>query len=339
MSACFALPRCVLACCGALAALFVAAHRPARAETVYVTSFTTGEIISYDTANPAGTKTVLSGSGSLTKPSALAFGPDGNLYVGESGNPPTVAPRIAKFDLGTSTLSTVVALGEISVFPGSLVFKGNDLLVGRNPFFGNTGPIVKVTDATGNIVSVGDYTSGGSLASSPGLALAADGSLYVSDQTYNFVTRLATGPVKRFDAAGAYVGEVIASGSSGLSGPTGLVISGSTLYTASIMAGTVLQTNLGTDGTLPFANSGSPFSVGALARLADGSLLAGSPSGSGDIYRFGTDGTLLDTYASGLGQIGGIAVAPVPEPSTIALAVAGGIAMVARLRRRSRLRA
>jgi sugar lactone lactonase YvrE len=223
------------------------------------------------------------------------------------------------------------------VVPGSLVFKGNDLLVGRNPFFSNNGPIVKVTDATGNVVSVSDYTSGGSLASSPGLALAADGSLYVSDQTYNFVSRVATGPVKRFDAAGAYVGEVIASGSSGLLGPTGLVISGSTLYTASIMAGTVLQTNLGTDFTQPFANAGSAFSVGALALLADGSLLAGSPSGSGAIYRFGTDGTLLDTYASGLGQIGGITVAPVPEPSTIALAVAGGIAVVARLRRRSRL--
>jgi len=104
------------------------------------------------------------------------------------------------------------------------------------------------------------------------------------------------------------------------------------------MAGTILQTNLGTDVTQPFANAGSAFSVGALARLADGSLLAGSPSGSGDIYRFGTDGTLLGTYASGLGQFGGITVAPVPEPSTIALAIAGGIAVVARLRRRSRPR-
>jgi sugar lactone lactonase YvrE len=339
MPACFALPRSVVACCGALAVLFVAAHRPARAETVYVTSFTTGEIIRYDSANPAGTKTVLSGSGSLTQPAALAFGPDGNLYVGECGDGATIAPRIAKFDLGTSTLSTVVAFGAFDVFPGSFAFKGNDLLVGRNPFFGNTGPIVKVTDATGNIVSVGDYTSGGDLASSPGLALAADGSLYVSDQTYNFQTGIAIGPVKRFDAAGAYVGEVIASGSSGLSGPTGLVISGSTLYTASVMAGTVLQTNLGTDFTQPFANAGSSFSVGALARLADGSLLAGNPSFTGEIYRFGTDGTLLDTYATGLGQIGGIAVAPVPEPSTIALAVAGGIAAVVRLRRRSRPRA
>lgn len=334
-----ALSHSFVACCSVLAALCAAAHRPVRAETVYVTSFTTGEIVSYDSANPAGTKTVLSGSGSLVKPAALALGPDGNLYIGEDGDTSTYAPRVSKFDLATQTLSTVYTFASFEVFPGSFAFQGNDLLVGRNPFFRNTGAIVKIANATGGVLAVSDYTSGGALASSPGLALAADGSLYVSDQTYNFVSRVATGPVKRFDASGNYVGEVIASGSSGLFGPTGLVISGSTLYTASIMAGTILQTNLATDFTQAFANSGNPFEVGSLARLADGSLLAGSPSGSGAIYRFGTDGTLLDTYSSGLGQIGGIAVAPVPEPSTIALVVAGSLAMVARFRRRSRAQA
>lgn len=334
-----ALSHSIVACCGVLAALLAAAHRPARAETVYVASFTTGELISYDSANPAGTKTVLSGSGSLVKPAALALGPDGNLYIGEDGDTSTYAPRVSKFELATQTLSTVYAFAAYDVFPGSFAFKGNDLLVGRNPFYGNTGAIVKVANATGGVIAASDYTTGGDLASSPGLALAADGSLYVSDQTYNFGSGVATGPVKRFDATGNYVGEVIASGSSGLAGPTGLAISGSTLYTASIMAGTILQTNLATDVTQPFANSGNPFAVGALARLADGSLLAGSPSGSGAIYRFGADGTLLDTYSSGLGQIGGIAVAPVPEPSTIALVVAGSLAMVARLRRRSRAQA
>lgn len=310
----------------------------ARGETVYVTSFTTGEVVSYDSTDPAGTRTVLSGSGSLVKPAALVVGPDGNLYIGENGEG-DFAPRISKFEPATATLSTVVAFGGFDVFPASLVFRGQDLLVGRNPFFGNTGPIVRVSNATGGIVALSDYTSGGDLASSPGLALASDGSLYVSDQTYDFGSGMATGPVKRFDASGAYVGEVLASGSSGLSGPTGLVISGSTLFTASIMAGTVLQTDIGTDFTQPFASAGGPFTVGALARLADGSLLAGSPSGSGSIYRFGADGTLLDTYASGLGQIGGIAVAPVPEPSAIALAAAAGLALLVRRLRRSRDRA
>ena len=306
----------------------------ATAEIVYVTSFTTGELISYDSANPNSTRTVLSGSGSLVKPGALAYGPDGNLYIGEAGDGASIAPRITKFDLGTQTLSNVYVFGAFEVFPGSFAFKGNDLLVGRNPFFGDVGPIVKVANATGGVVSTSDYTSGGSLASSPGLALAANGTLYVSDQTYNFITETATGPVKRFDAAGVYVGEVIASGSSGLEGPTGLVISGTTLFTASIMAGTVLQTNLVGDVTQPFANTGSQFAAGTLARLADGSLLVGSPSGSGNIYRFGTDGTLTSTFASGLGQVGGITVAPVPEPSAALLGVVGVACVGGWMRRR-----
>ena len=318
------------------AALVSLAATVSLADTVYVTSFTTGEIISYDSTDPAGTRTVLSGSGSLIKPGALTVGPDGNLYLGEDGDGATFAPRISKFEPATLTLSTVVAFGSFEVFPGSLAFQGNDLLVGRNPFFGNTGPIVKVSNATSGTVAVSDYTTGGSLASSPGLALGADGRLYVSDQTYNFGTSIASGPVKRFDSAGAFVGEVIASGSSGLAGPTGLAISGSTLYTASIMTGTVLRTDLGTDVTTSFASAGGAFEVGTLALLADGGLLAGSPSGSGSIYRFGTDGTLLDTYASGLGQIGGIAtVTAVPEPGGVTLAV-GCLAAVGWLARRGR---
>ena len=53
---------------------------------------------------------------------------------------------------------------------------------------------------------------------------------------------------------------------------------------------------------------------------------------------FGTDGTLLSTYASGLGQVGGIvAVTAVPEPASITL-VAGGLAAVGCLLRRLRYR-
>lgn len=318
----------------ALACCFTATDRVV-ADTVYAVSFSTGELIRYDSANPAGTRTVLSGSGSLNKPGALAIGPDGNLYIGEDGDGGTFAPRISKFEPATLTRSTVVAFAGFEVFPGSLAFRGNDLLVGRNPFYANTGAIVKVANVIGGGDTVSDYTSGGDLASSPGLALAADGTLYVSDQTYNFVTGIASGPVKRFDAAGNYVGEVIASGSSGLAGPTGLVVGGSTLYTASLMAGTVLKTNLASDATQAFAAAGGPFETGVLARLADGSILAGSPAASGSIYTFGSDGTLLSTFASGLGQVGGIAVAPVPEPSTtalVAMAAACGAGVLVRRR-------
>jgi sugar lactone lactonase YvrE len=319
----------------AILAVAMAACLPAtgQADIAYFTSFTTGALVRYDTTNPAGTATVLSGSGSTVKPGALAMGPDGNLYIGEAGDGATYAPRISRFNLSTNSLTVVHTFAGFDVFPGSLAFKGSDLLIGRNPFFQNTGPIVKLAGATGGVIAVSDYTTGGSLASSPGLALAVDGTLYVSDQTYDFLSGLASGPVKRFDPSGVYVGEVIASGSNGLSGPTGLAINGSTLFTASIMAGTIVQTNLPTDATSPFASAGGPFGVGSLALLSDGGLLAGNPSGDGNIYRFGPDGTLLGSYATGLGQIGGVVA--VPEPSAVLLVVAG---VVCNSLRRGRVR-
>lgn len=297
------------------------------AATTYAVSFSTGELISYDSADPTNTKTSLLPGGSLVSPGSIAMGPDGNLYIGENGDGSTFAPRISKYEIATLTLSTIYPFASFEVFPGSLVFQGNSLLIGRNPFYGNTGPILKMTNVISGTPAVSDYTTGGSLASSPGLALDANDQLYVSDQTYNINTQIASGPVKRFDAAGIYFGEVIADGASSLAGPAGLAISGNTLYTASVMSGTVLQTDLTTDITTAFATTGSPFEVGPLALLSDGSLLAGSPSGNGNIYQFGTDGTLLSTFASGLGQVGGIVTATaVPEPGTLGLAVIGILA-------------
>ncbi len=304
-----------------------------RADTVYVVSFSTGELISYQSTDPGGTRSTLLTGGSLVGPASLAYGPDGNLYIGENGDGSTFAPRISKFEIGTLTLSTVYAFGGFEVFPGSLAFRGNDLLIGRNPFYDNTGPITLLSNATGGTPAVSDYTTGGSLASSPGLALAADGRLYVSDQTYNSTTGIASGPVKRFDASGNYIGEVIADGASGLAGPAGLAILGDTLFTANLMTGAILQTDLATDTTQAFVSTGSPFDAAVLAGLTDGGLLAGSASGSGSIYRFASDGTLVETYASGLGQIGGIAT--VPEPGTVWLVTAGFAATAWFLRRRA----
>ena len=205
---------------------------------------------------------------------------------------------------------------------------------------GHTGTVAtmalvpQVVDAVGDkvaVVAAGGLFDGRGLAAS--LALGADGSLYVSDQTYNVATGIATGPVKKFDAAGNYVGEVIGSGASGLFGPTGLLISGSTLYTASIMTGAVLKTDLTTQVTSPFGSTGAPFGAGPLAMMTADRVLAGSPAGDGAIYQFYADGTSGPTFSSGLGQIGGIVA--VPEPGSVTLAVTGaGLAAWCAWRRR-----
>jgi hypothetical protein len=307
-----------------------------RADDVYALSFTTGELIHYDSSDPAGTRTTVLTGGSLYSPASLVMGPDGNLYIGENGDGSSFAPRISKFEPATLTLSTVFAFSDFSVFPGSLVFQGNDLLIGRNPEFSNTGPIVKLSNATGGALSVSDYTTGGSLASSPGLALATDGSLFVSDQTYDFSTSIASGPVKEFDSGGVFVGQLISDGASGLSGPAGMVINGDTLFTASAMNGDILKTDLTTSTTTAFASTGAALEAGVLAVLSDGSVITGSASGNGNIYHFGLDGTLLGTFASGLQEVGGIAAIPERKTYvTIFSALALLTALVARKRRRT----
>lgn len=319
-----------------LVAVVVLSSGPmATADIVYAVSASSGELIQYDSGDPAGTRTTLLPGGALVTPVGLAIGPDGNLYIGENGDGSTFAPRISKFEPATLTLSTVYPFASFEVFPGSLIFQGNDLLIGRNPQFGNTGSILKLANATGGALAVSNYTSGGSLASSPGMALAADGVLYVSDQNYNFGTSIASGPVKRFDASGAYVAELIADGASGLAGPSGLLIDGTTLYTASYMNGVILQTDLGSGTTSTFGTTGSPFEAGALALLGNGDLLVGSISGTtGNIYHFGSDGTLVGTFASGLGEVGGIAV--VPEPAAFGWGVSVLVVVAWSLKRRRR---
>ena len=324
-------------CLTLLGVVLASLSASSRADTVYAVSNNDGRIVRYDSADPAGTVVTLSGTGLLVSAAGLALGPDGNLYVGESGNPPgAVPPSVRRLNLSTNTLSTVYTFSAYDVFPGALVFKGSDLLVGRNPFFANTGQIMKLANATGGVVTSSTYTTGGSLQSSPGLALGADGSLYVSNQTYNFGTQIASGPVVKFDPAGAYVGEIIPDGGSGLAGPTGLGISGTTLYTASIMNGVVLRTNLTGTTTSSFGTTGVPFGASPLSLLSDGGVIVGSAGGAGAIYQFDAAGSLVGTFNSGLGTIGGLVVTTVPEPAAIAIVATGAIVAGALCMRRRR---
>jgi len=336
------MPRAIvsrLRCVVAILGLAIAAFAPAtaRGDTVYALSNNDGRVIRYDSTNPAGSVVTLSSSGAIVSAAGMAIGPDGNLYIGESGDFSTVAPAIKRLNLANNSLSTVYSFSTFNVFPGALAFKGNDLLVGRNPFFGDTGPVVKLSNATGGSVSLSDYTTGVSLASSPGLAFGPDGSLYVSNQTYNL--GVASGSVLKFNTSGSYIGEVVAGGTtSGLYGPTGIGIQGPKLFTSSIMNGAVLQTSLLDDSTTSFGTTGVTYGASPLAVLSDGSVLAGSAGAAGAIYEFDGLGNLVGTFNSGLGTIGGLAVVPVPEPASIVTAMIGLAGVMTGLRCRGRLR-
>jgi sugar lactone lactonase YvrE len=316
----------------------------AHADTVYFTSKTTGGLYSFDTSGTAITQ--LAAPNTFTSPTALALGPDGNLYVGDDAG----GGRVARYVMTTGSVSTVVSLvGSGSVNPGAIAFRpsaqGGEMLVGRNPekaFSGYPmGPVLQVSGwAAGQTAVVQPYTSGASVDYSPGLAVAADGTLYVSNAFYNTTTYSMTGDVLKFNSTGTYQTEVNADGSAsgGLFGPAGLALAGNSLYVASTMDGWVYKTDLAnpntSTNTARFAHANGDY-IGPLATLSNGSLLVGSVSGpAGLIYHFDADGVLLAAFGSAAyGQIGGIV--SVPEPSATVLAFAGAsCAGLWRIRRR-----
>jgi hypothetical protein len=308
-----------------------------RSEMVYVSGFFDGGVYRFDSADPTGTFGAVPNIGTLASPTGLAFGPDGHLYIAVSaafGG----TPSIARYNVASQTLESNVYDFLDSFRPSSLAFKGNDLLVGSNPLGAYTGPIVQLTDIVNQSPNRTNYTSNGSLATSPGIALSGNGTLYVADQTYSFPT--ASGPVKRFDATGEFI-DVLIPDAAPLSGPTGLVIHGNNLYTSSIMNGSILVTNLLDDSTEVFAPNldfPDPLNLvpGSLAALADGNLLVGDADGTSlsELIRVGTDGSIVGEYSFGVGAIGGITVAPVPEPATIMLVASGIVAGAVSIRRR-----
>ena len=306
------------------------------ADTVYVVSQSTNKLLAFDTATPS---TVATLSSALSKPSAIAKGSDGNLYIAEWGNGDSIDPRISRYNPTTQQLAVVTTLNYATQSnPSSLTFRpsllGGELLVGRL----GAGPILKVSGWNGGSVAVADYTSGLALDGSLGLAVAADGTLYVSNTAYNYNQSIgyavASGPIVSFNASGTSIGTVATAGSDqgGLSGPTGLLLSGSgqTLYSTSVMNGKIFATNLSTFATTQFATTGNPFESGPIAQLSDGSLLVGSVSGqSNTIYQFSSSGAMTGTFSNNdFGTIGGILVAPVPEPSSLLLVMMGMIGTI-----------
>jgi hypothetical protein len=322
----------------------------ARADLAYFVSKTTGGLYSLDTSNAGAGIATLAPAGTFTSPAALALGPDGNLYVGDSVG----GGRVARYVVATGSVATVASLsGSGPASPGAIAFRpgsqGGDMLVGRNPetaFYSYpTGPVLKVSAwGVGQTAAVQGYTTGASLDYSPGLAVAADGTLYVSNSLYDITTYAMTGNVLKFDPSGSYQTAVTAdgSGSGGLFGPSGLALVGTSLYVASTMNGYVYKTDLANPNTATntaaFAYAGGDY-IGPLAALSDGSLLVGSVSGpAGLIYEFDSSGSMTGYFgASSYGQIGGIAVAPVPEPgaATLAVVAIAGL-LVARHRQRRR---
>jgi sugar lactone lactonase YvrE len=324
----------------AVALLLASVAVPAIADTVYVVSRTTGGLYRFESADPQGT---MSGPlATFSTPEAMALGPDGNLYVGESGES-FGAPRIMRYTIATGSTSEVVSLGGVA--PGAIAFlpgPTGGMLVGRNPFTGAVGPVLRVTDWNTGSPSVNPYTTGTALdaTSSPGLAVASDGTLYVSSSFYD--GSVISGTVIEFDPSGVFQRQVASTATPQTYGPAGLVLDGNTLYSASVEDGKLYRTTLAEPTTTLFGSTPSAYGAAPLARLSNGEFLTGSVDGfSGAIYRFGAAGTLLGAITNPtapFGQVSGIVTVPVPEPATMLLAATGVIGIAWRLRGRRAIR-
>jgi hypothetical protein len=326
-----------------------------RSETVYLVSQSTGKLLRFDSADTGATTTVTTLLDDLVGPSALTLGPDGGLYIAEWGDGDTIDPRVSRYDIGTAARTVVATLDPDTQFqPSAIAFRpaavGGQMLVGRTGTLGatGTGAIYQISgwDGGAPVVASTPYNTGIALDGSSGLAVAADGTTYVSNSKYvgTQPTGVFAGSVVKLDAGGVSQGEVVPDGlgSGGLSGPAGLILAGDTLFIGSVTNSSVYRTTLDPLQTSLFGAVGGSafFDVGPIARLADGSILGGSVSGfSNTIYRFLPDGSLAaeNYFNPDFGRIGGLAIAPVPEPGGWLLAVAGitGLGWAARRRSRS----
>jgi len=149
---------------------------------------------------------VVPGSGGLSSPRGLVFGPNGNLFVA------SLSGEVLEYD-GTSGAFVGVFVdatgnGGGPIDPYGLAVHAGSLFVSSS--FANE---VKEFDATtGAFVQTLVAAGSGGLSGPTGLAFGPAGDL--------FVTSPGDDSVKRYDGlTGAYLGDFVASGSGGLDGP------------------------------------------------------------------------------------------------------------------------
>jgi DNA-binding beta-propeller fold protein YncE len=182
---------------------------------IYVACFGDNGVSRIDaaTGTPLG-PFVLGGSGGLSNPRSVAFGPDGDLYVSSTTG------EVLRYDGATGAfVETFVDAGGNGggpVDPYGLVFHGGRLYVAS--YFPSE---VKAFDAaTGAFVSTFVPSGGGGLAGPTALAFGADGDLYAASRDDD--------TIRRYDGAtGAFVEVFVAAGSGGLDGPFDLVFGSS----------------------------------------------------------------------------------------------------------------
>lgn len=267
-------------------------------QNLFVTAADNGNI--YEVAQ-GGTSSSTFATG-MDNPIGLAFNSSGDLFVANTD-----------YNSGYGSIVEITPGGVQSTFASGISPQGLAI--------NNAGDVFEADYNSGNI---NEYTSSGAEStfatgfSFPlGLALDSAGDLFVGSGYGNgngVVTEITTGGVQTTVATG-------------LSFPSGLAVNS---------AEDLFVVNNGTGVINEFANGKESIFASGLNDPTEiafnnaGTLFAAE--GNGVIAEFSSNGT-PSTYASLSGLTVGLAFQPVPEPSILALAAVGGVALLFRRRK------
>ncbi len=290
------------ACAGAV--LF--ATSSATAQNLYAANYTTGTIYQY---TPDGSGTLFA-SGMLN-PVGIAFDSAGDLFVGNSDN--NVHSGATEF----GNITEITPGGVQSTFASGIDPQGIA--------FNAAGDLFEADYQSGNIYEYAPngsrtlYATGFSLP----LAMTFDsaGNLFIGSGFGNgngLITEITPGGTRSTFASSLSFPEGIAFNSTG------------TMFVANNGAGNIIEiTPGGTQSTFAtLSNSALP---NLLAFNNAGTLFVTDNSGHIDEFTAGGTESTFATQSGGV--IDGLAFAPVPEPSSLALAGLGGVALLFRRRK------
>ena len=253
-----------------------------------VSSFDSSSVNQYAwSSGSPETSFVAAGSGGISEPTGMTFGPDGNLYVANS----TASGAVMKYNGQTGAfISVFVPAGSGGlIFPEGLTFgpDGNLYVANNSPdpaiqgvlrFNGQTGAFIDkfVTD---------DSTKNGGLLYPLGLTFGPDGNLYVSSSGPG----TSFGAILRYDGVtGAFIDEFVTSDGTkngGLRFPWGVIFGPDfNLYVSNTGGNSVIKYDGRTGqfkSVFVAANSGNLDSPTDLSFGPDGNLYVGSGLGVG----------------------------------------------------------
>ena len=280
---------------------------------VFVSAASRGSVLRFDDNGNFLGDFVAPGSGGLSDPQGIKFGPNGNLFVSSNGS-----NNVLEFDGQTGAFVGVAASTSGMNWPAELNFRDGLLYVSDFSSSGSVGRVSRFDVSTNTLID--HFITGANFAD--GLTWNSDGNILLSEFT--------PGAVRIYDGqTGAYIQDFISPGQNGLSGALDNLI---------LPNGNFLVSSFNNNRVMMFDANGNYLSdpVGSIAGPQgleigpDGNLYVGSFSQGiirkYDINTFAFLG--IAANASGLSTTNNFTFGPpvtIPEPTSMTFIMVFGI--------------